>query len=176
MLFRSAPFGMQGPLRKVLLKKGYKPVGAKFLTMPGNYNNKILNIEKNEARVGRAVLEAQSFAYDLLNGNAKWKNGVPLLSSWAFSLGQTRLPWNLFYRVFPISVDKEKCIQCKRCVSICPEGAVKLEEGYPVVERLLCESCQRCVGFCPRSALHVPGKPAEPYKAMEYEDFQASFI
>ena len=170
-----APFGMQGPLRKVLLKKGYKPVAAKFFTMPGNYNNKTLNVEKNAARVSKAFLEAQSFAYDLLNGSSGWRGGVPLLSDWAYRLGQTRLPWNMFYKVFPISADKEKCVRCKRCVSICPAAAVTLKEGFPAVEPLLCESCQRCVGFCPAGALHVPGKPAEPYSAMSYEDFKASF-
>jgi ferredoxin len=50
-----------------------------------------------------------------------------------------------------------------------------MEEGYPVIDRLVCESCQRCVGFCPKSALHVPEKPAEPYRAMSYEDYKASF-
>ena len=170
-----APFGMQGPLRKILSKKGYKPVGARFLTMPGNYNNKTLNTQKNAARVSKSMLGAQSFAYDLLNGNARWKSGIPVLSSLAHWLGQTRTPWNLFYKVFPISVDKEKCIRCKRCVNNCPSGAITLKEEFPAVERLLCESCQRCVGFCPQSALHVPGKPAEPYRAMIYEDFKASF-
>jgi len=170
-----ASLGMQGPLRKILLKKGYKPVGAKFLVMPGNYNNKTLNIEKNAVRISKANLEAQAFAYDLLDGNAKWKGGVPVFSSLMHSLGQTRKPWNLFYKVFPISVDKEKCTRCKRCVNNCPSGAVTLKEGYPSIERLTCESCQRCVGFCPSGALHVPGKPAEPYRAMNYEDFKASF-
>jgi Pyruvate/2-oxoacid:ferredoxin oxidoreductase delta subunit len=169
------PFGMQGPLGKILSKKGYKPIAAKFLTMPGNYNNKTLNAGKNSSRIGKSTLEAQSFAYDLLNGNARWKSGIPLLSSSAHWLGQTRFPWNLFYKVFPISVDKEKCIRCKRCDSICPANAVTSEEGYPVIDRMLCESCQRCVGFCPKSALHVPEKPAEPYRAMSYEDFKASF-
>jgi len=170
-----APFGMQGPLRKILLNKDYKPIGTKFLTMPGNYNNKTLNASKNAARVSKSVLEAQSFAYDLLNGNARWKSGIPVLSSLAHRLGQTRVPWNLFYKVFPISVNKEKCFKCKRCENNCPSGAITLKEEYPVVDRLLCESCQRCIGFCPESALHVPEKPAEPYRAMSYEDFKASF-
>ena len=169
------PFGMQGPLRKVLSQKGYKPVAAKFLTMPGNYNNKTLNVEKNSSRVSKSILEAQSFAYGLLNGSARWNGGIPVLSSLAYRFCQTRAPWNLFYKVFPISADKEKCTRCKRCESNCPAGAVTLMDEYPVVAPLLCESCQRCVGFCPNGALHVPGKPAEPYRAMSYEDFIASF-
>jgi len=170
-----AAFGMQGPLRKILSKKGYNPVGAKFLTMPGNYNNKTLNVEKDAARISKANLEAQAFAYDLLDGNARWKGGIPVLSSLVHKFGQSRTPWNLFYKVFPISVDKEKCTRCKRCVNICPASAITLKEDYPAVERLVCESCQRCAGFCPSGALHVPGKPAEPYRAMSYEDFKASF-
>jgi ferredoxin len=161
-----------------LSKKGYKPVAAEFFTMPGNYNNKTLSAEKaekNAARVAKSLLKAQSFAYDLLNGNARWNGGIPLLSALTYRLGQSRLPWNLFYKVFPISVDKEKCTRCKRCAQICPAGAITLVEEYPVVDCLRCESCQRCVGFCPVSALHVPGKPAVPYRAMSYEDFKASF-
>ena len=166
---------MQGPLRKVLSAKGYKPVASKFMTMPGNYNNKTLNTTKNETRIGKSLLEAHSFAYGLLNGSARWKGGIPVLSDLGYRLGQTRVPWNLFYKVFPISVNEEKCTSCKRCADICPAGAITLKEGYPVVAPSLCESCQRCVGFCPSGALHVPGKPAEPYRAMSYEDFKASF-
>jgi epoxyqueuosine reductase QueG len=45
-------------------------------------------------------------------------------------------------------------------------------ENYPIITPIFCESCQRCVGFCPTGALHVPGKPAEPYRAMDYEEFK----
>jgi len=166
---------MQDPLRKILSAKGYKPVAAKFMTMPGNYNNKTINTQKNARRIGKSLLEAQSFAYGLLNGSARWRGGIPVLSSFGHWLGQSRAPWSLFYKIFPISVNKEKCIHCKRCAAICPANAITINEKYPAIDPLLCESCQRCVGFCPEGALHVPGKPAEPYKAMSYEDFKSSF-
>ncbi|MDR1979521.1 MAG: EFR1 family ferrodoxin [Synergistaceae bacterium] len=170
--------GMQGPLRKVLTKKGYKPIAAKFFLMPGNYNNKTLPVEKNAARVEKSLLEARSFAYDLLRGGTEWSGGIPMLSAFCYRLGQTRKPWNFFYKLFPISVDEGKCVRCKRCANDCPAKAVSMSagtEGYPVINPALCESCQRCVGFCPAGALHVPGKPAEPYRAMRYEDFKTAF-
>ncbi|MDR1648950.1 MAG: EFR1 family ferrodoxin [Synergistaceae bacterium] len=172
------PGGMQGPLGKVLREKGYNPIAAKFFIMPSNYANKKLPVEKNAARVEKALLEASSFARDLLKGQTEWSNGIPLLSGLMYRLGQTRKPWNFFYRLFPIAADPEKCTRCGLCVRNCPAQAVTMPagaDGCPVVERGLCESCQRCVGFCPAGALRVPGKPAEPYRAMSYEDFKAAF-
>ena len=172
-----APGGMQGPLRKVLTEKGYEPVAAKAFVMPGNYNKKVLPVEKNAARVEKALLDARSFAYDLLNGRTGWGGGIPVFSALFYWLGQTRKPWKYFYKVFPISVNREKCVRCKRCADNCPEKAIALdEENYPVVNPALCESCQRCVGFCPEGALHVPGKPAVPYRAMSYEEYKKEFL
>jgi Pyruvate/2-oxoacid:ferredoxin oxidoreductase delta subunit/GNAT superfamily N-acetyltransferase len=171
-----AAAGMQGPLRKVLTEKGYKPVAAKIFVMPGNYNKKTLPVEKNAARVEKSLLEAHSFVYDLLKGGTEWGGGIPALSAFLYRLGQTRKPWNFFYKIFPISVDREKCVRCRRCEDNCPEKAIASDaENYPVVNPALCESCQRCVGFCPAGALHVPGKPAEPYRAMSYENFKGAF-
>jgi ferredoxin/GNAT superfamily N-acetyltransferase len=169
--------GMQGPLGKVLRKKGYNPIAAKFFVMPGNYGNKKLPVEKNALRTERALLDARSFARDLLKGQTEWSNGIPLLSGLMYRLGQTRRPWDFFYRLFPITADPGKCVRCGRCVRDCPARAVTMAEGAdcPAVEPGLCESCQRCVGFCPTGALHVPGKPAEPYRAMSHEAFEAAF-
>jgi ferredoxin/GNAT superfamily N-acetyltransferase len=173
------PGGMQGPLGKVLREKGYNPVAAKFFVMPGNYGNKKLPVERNARRMGRALLEARSFASDLLRGQTEWSNGIPLLSALMYRLGQTRKPWDFFYRLFPIAADPEKCTRCGRCVRNCPARAITMETsaqgGCPAVEPKLCESCQRCVGFCPAGALHVPGKPAEPYRAMSCEEFDTAF-
>jgi ferredoxin/ribosomal protein S18 acetylase RimI-like enzyme len=176
------PGGMQGPLGRVLRKKGYNPIAAKFLVMPGNYGNKKLPVEKNALRVERALLEARAFAGGLLRGQTEWSDGIPLLSSLMYRLGQTRKPWDFFYRLFPIAADPEKCTRCGRCVKDCPAQAITIKTvtteaitTTPVVEPKLCESCQRCVGFCPADALNVPGKPAEPYRAMSYEEFRAAF-
>ena len=76
-----------------------------------------------------------------------------------------------FYRMFPITVDNSKCIKCMRCLENCPAGAIEKVGEYPFINRNLCESCQRCVAFCPAHAIAVPDKPAEQYRAMEFEEF-----
>ena len=173
------PGGMQGPLGKVLREKGYNPIAAKFFVMPGNYGNKKLPVEKNARRVEKALLEARSFACDLLKGQTEWSGGIPLLSGIMYRLGQTRKPWDFFYKIFPIAVNADKCTRCGRCLRDCPAQAITAEsavmDGCPVVEPKLCESCQRCVGFCPTGAMYVPSKPAEPYRAMSHEEFRAAF-
>lgn len=44
------------------------------------------------------------------------------------------------------------CDQCVRCVSVCPNNAITLEHGYPVLSGA-CDSCYQCVQACPTGAL-----------------------
>ena len=58
-----------------------------------------------------------------------------------------------------------------RCAENCPVGAIDGSGEFPYINKNICESCQRCVAFCPAHAIVVPGKPAEQYRAMEFEEF-----
>jgi ferredoxin/GNAT superfamily N-acetyltransferase len=173
-----APMGLEGPLGRTLRGKGYRTVGVKSFVMPGNYNNKTLPEAKNAARVARALSEARAFAGGLLSGRVEWGGGIPLFSAWMDRLARTRIPWNMFYKIFPLAVNVEKCVRCGRCVEICPAGAVTAEDSetsFPAIDPKNCESCQRCAAFCPAGAIGVPAKPAVPYRAMSYEAFKAAF-
>lgn len=163
--------GMQAPMVEVLRAKGYRPVGARFFVMPGNYDNRTMPTERNAARVARAMEDVRQFAFELVRGEASVRGGIPLLSRFLYRLSQTRRPWDFFYRLYPITVDGERCVRCGWCAEHCPEGAIAMDP-LPVVDPKVCQSCQRCVGFCPTGALHVPGKPAEPYRAMSREEFE----
>ena len=163
-------FGMHAPMNKVLIKKGYKPVGHHFFVMPGNYNNRKIPVRRNAARLKKSMEEVVTFTADLLSGDNVIKGGIPLVSYMFYRMAQTRWPWNFFYKLFPFKADHEKCVKCGRCAENCPEGAIKLSP-YPEINTKLCQSCQRCVGFCPVEAFYVPGKPAEPYRAMSFDEF-----
>jgi pyruvate formate lyase activating enzyme len=58
-----------------------------------------------------------------------------------------------------IGVYPVRCIQCSRCVEICPINAIEMVNGKPVIQRLRCNSCGNCVTVCSPKALEVLGYP-----------------
>jgi len=48
-----------------------------------------------------------------------------------------------------VSTCKTGCIKCEICVKSCPEGAIHMERGLPVVDEKRCTSCGICVEKCP---------------------------
>jgi len=51
----------------------------------------------------------------------------------------------------------ELCDGCEKCVEPCPELAITLVEGKPVVNEIMCTGCGACVPACPRNALDQQG-------------------
>ena len=47
---------------------------------------------------------------------------------------------------------------CKRCQSVCPEGAIETLAGSVRVEPSRCSGCMLCVAACPTETLQAPGK------------------
>ena len=50
-------------------------------------------------------------------------------------------------------LNPEKCIGCGQCESICPNGAVKLENGLPILDYSKCWGCGQCIVKCESQAL-----------------------
>lgn len=161
--------GMEGPVRNLVKRKGYEPLGSKILVMPGNYGNKTIPAERNARRVAAALRAARRYADALAGGRAGWSGGAPLVSSFWAWLARTRWPWRAFYKVFPLEVNRERCTGCGLCRDICPERNIAVEEGCAAIGTR-CESCQRCAAFCPAEAIAVPGKPAEQYRGCPAEE------
>lgn len=61
-----------------------------------------------------------------------------------------------------IEVDKEKCIHCGACFSLCPTGAITISEAFSVAfdkEKCIGSSCGLCVDACPVRAITLTREP-----------------
>lgn len=50
------------------------------------------------------------------------------------------------------------CINCGRCIEVCPNEAIKDINKNIVVNRELCKSCGKCVSICLNYAMKIAGK------------------
>ncbi len=54
-----------------------------------------------------------------------------------------------------INLEREKCIDCGACVSLCPVGALVMKNFEFGVEEEKCILCGRCINSCPFKALSI---------------------
>jgi len=50
-------------------------------------------------------------------------------------------------------VDKEKCLACGGCISVCPQDALSMEGMKATVDDNKCISCAICIRTCPVGAI-----------------------
>jgi len=143
-----------GPLKRFLLNRAYKPIGAKEIPMPMNIFPPKINKNKNDKKIEKGLKIAVEYAKSLINGKAKWGR-VPILSDINFFIMNKDFWWILiskFGRKFKFH--KDKCIKCGLCSRLCPVKNISMNE-YPVFDST-CQLCMRCVMFCPKEAIDMP--------------------
>jgi len=59
-----------------------------------------------------------------------------------------------------VEVNKEKCIGCGVCVTVCPVEAITLSNNdeNAVINHGLCMECFTCVETCPQEAIYKDDK------------------
>ncbi|MDI9370258.1 MAG: 4Fe-4S binding protein [Synergistaceae bacterium] len=164
--------GLRGPLRSLVVKKGYRPLGYAEFLMPSNYANKSIPEGLNRERIVKCEEKAAKFATRLLEERTSWRRGGPLSPFFNLLARKTGKPWSFMKKLLPLSVDERKCIQCGKCVRLCPVKNIVMEEYPKFMDR--CVACQRCFAFCPPAAIFVPGKDFKQYRAVDYDTLTSS--
>lgn len=81
--------------------------------------------------------------------------GCPLRCTWcANPESNLKKPQLMFY--------KDKCTGCGRCVPVCPQKAISIQESdgkvHAVIDRTRCTDCGACVKPCPAEAREIAGE------------------
>jgi len=64
----------------------------------------------------------------------------------------------MFVRTREITIDEEKCVGCKKCITLCFADVIRFNEvkSKPEAKYLEeCEACLICELFCPTQAIRV---------------------
>ncbi len=164
--------GIVGPMRSRLERKGYTPLGAIEVRMPGNFLRKKADPDKTARKVEAGMTKARAFTDDIVDGRSNWRRCLPW--EWLF-LASCRLCYGrlgLVRKFFRLSVDHEKCDSCGLGEELCPVGAISLRDGRPEFSSE-CIACMRCASYCPEEAILLNGKDYarnRPVKAADFTD------
>jgi pyruvate formate lyase activating enzyme len=56
-----------------------------------------------------------------------------------------------------LSYTSSSCIMCLRCLRVCPQNAINLDEGVINIDTQKCNKCLRCTEVCPSVSLKAEG-------------------
>jgi len=156
--------GIVGPMRRIVESRGYRPVGAREVRMPGNCMPGAPDEEKDELKRARGLASAKRYARDLLAGRESWGR-IPVLSDAMASFSKTDWCWRASRRLVPLRVDESKCTECGLCARLCPVDNVEMDGLPRFLDR--CCYCMRCIAFCPTRAISARGYDYRGYRAVK---------
>jgi ferredoxin-type protein NapH len=64
---------------------------------------------------------------------------------------------------FDVKIDKSKCNECQKCITVCPIDAISSEDLKNGKVSVLCMKCGKCVDACQKSAIRfaIKGTPVD---------------
>jgi len=59
-----------------------------------------------------------------------------------------------------LSINKDICFQCKRCIDVCPFDAIKeSKDGGFYIDQIYCQRCKACYMVCPLGSIEIKAQP-----------------
>ncbi len=149
-----------GCAARVLKKYGANIVGGLHLKMPDCIADvKLLKktSEQNHELIHDAEQKIRESVLSFKSGNPT-QDGLSL-SSYLIGLFGQRLWFQKEVRNYSdkLTIDKDSCIACEKCVSICPMKNLYLKDGV-ITPKGKCTMCYRCINECPVMAITLIGK------------------
>jgi len=62
---------------------------------------------------------------------------------------------------YRVSIDRDQCMLCERCVEECPYGVFRRNGERIMVNSRHCTACHRCIAMCPRDAINLQEQPVD---------------
>jgi len=152
-----------------LVSRGYVPLGAASVAMPGTDGLAFMPKESWPARMARnkdydrlksadvLARRMEQVLFGLLAGKSVKEYEIRLPLSIAGLL--TDWLWRSLYALFINSIKSKfhvdgRCTRCQRCVKICPAHNIQLDgDQIRFLDR--CYVCMRCVHQCPQEAVQI---------------------
>jgi ferredoxin len=168
--------GVQEPVRRLLARKHYQPLGFCIVKMPSNYGKNVNPASvDNQSLLKKGAATAANFAGQLLVGKTHWPAKMAFLAGFFHNLAKGRKPWQMFRRFFPLLINEQRCVRCGFCLSICPAGAIaRDEQARFAINAAACVSCQHCAAFCPHNAIGIKGDCRKSARVVAYDDIESA--
>ena len=144
------------------LKNGfsYETVGAPFIVADGLRGQEyevvpIDGIRLKEARIGAALARAEAMvALTHFKGHGATGFGGALKN--VGMGGACRAGKQIQHSSLKPRIDQSRCTGCKRCIKVCPEEAISLDEAKKAfIDYSLCIGCAECTITCLEGAIAV---------------------
>ena len=157
-------------LKDFVTKKGFKVLGARPFLAPSNFY--MYNGEKHPKQSEKEIRQLYQTIYndvkDLMDAYVSGRIQIDKRSAFKKNLFMmvSKFGQDKFITKFPevaITVDNDKCVQCKVCVKKCPNNNIALQDGQ-ITFSDHCSACSRCMHICPKNAYQYKGDTFEQYK------------
>lgn len=130
-----------------------------LIPMPNNFYNFMFKKSSKEEE-NNLILQSEglikSGVKDFLEGKTKTYPKESMYEMMIDNFYHNVYPYYVNYVTKRISIDKDKCVDCKLCEKNCPVQCIKINNK--VTFNRNCVLCQRCMNSCPKEAFMYKGK------------------
>ena len=138
----------------ILKSKGYKLIGVNGFLMPNNFiavQNETKNVKKREKAYKQIEIFAKNLINT--NAKPIKTNLFFKLCFAITSFITDRWKSKLFQKIVKFKVKENKCTKCGLCAQLCPTKNIVIKENYPIFKAQNCQICMRCISYCPQKAI-----------------------